>query len=542
MKLHFLGGANEVGASCTLIEIDEKRILVDAGIRMNGKPDEQLPDLEALWEAGPPHAVLLTHAHTDHTGALPELEKMLPRDVMVYCTAPTKDITRVLLNDAAGRSVESDYQNRVDNVLWRMRPISVNKSIKICESVTATWVPAGHILGASMIHIQDKQAQESILMTGDVSGANQLTIPGMALPSIQPDAMIMESTYGNRLHVDIRAQRRRLVSDVARVIERDGKVLLPVFAVGRAQEVILILKDAMERGEIRKFPVYVDGRMVRDINRLYTKHRKFLSSSLQRQLKRGEDIFYSDNIREVVSPEDRESILSGESCCIVAAAGMLVGGRSVWYTKRLAGNTANLIGLTGYQAEGNPGRELEGLIGEKDLEKRVVSLPNDEKKNCETENRVSVQVLCTVQKYSLSAHADNSQLTALPEKVQPRRKVFLGHGNQKAREELAASVHERLPAVEVVLPENGSSHTVEKHPGIANGRPLDHGRILAELYDSVVRMGLSGPFSARQLAERCFGTEATTPTTVEFFRLGLWLDSRFFERGSDDLFYLQHPV
>ena len=152
-------------------------------------------------------------------------------------------------------------------------------------------------------------------------------------------------------------------------------------------------------------------------------------------------------------------------------------------------------------------------------------------------------MLCQVpERYTLTAHADRGELTALPEKVQPRR-LFLAHGNQEAREALSKSIRQKCPNVDVQLPENGSSHTVEKHPGIANGRRLDHGRILTELYDSVLRMGLAGPFSARQLAERYFGTEATTPTTVEFLRLGLlWLNPRFFKRGSDDLFYLRQPV
>ena len=538
MNFTFFGGANEVGASCTLIEIDKKRILVDAGIRPNGKPDEQLPDLEALWEAGLPHAVLLTHAHTDHTGALPDLEKMLRQDVKVYCTAPTKDITRKLLNDAARRR-DDDYIEHVRSALHRMQCVNFNQRKDICEGVTATWIPAGHILGAAMIHIQGQK--ESVLMTGDVSVANQLTIPGMDSPPLNPDVMVMESTYGDRLHKSRSKESTKLIKAVANTIEKGGKVLLPVFAVGRSQEVILILKNAMERGDIRKVRVYVDG-MVGDVNNVYANHGESLSDRLRRRLKRDEDIFYSDNIMKVPRHFNRHSILSGPPCCIVASSGMLVGGRSVWYTKHFAGNPANLIGLTGYQAEGNPGRELEGLIGEKDLEKRVVSLPDDEKKDCETENRVAVKVLCKVSKYPLSAHADRNQLTSLAEKVRPRLKVFLVHGNLGAREELAASVHERLPAVELVLPENGSSHTVEKHAGIANGRSLNHSRILIEVSTFLRKMGFKGPFSDRELTEIWFGTEATTPTTVDFFRWCLWLDSRFFKRRSDGLFYPWQPV
>ena len=373
MNIKFFGGANEVGASCALIEIDEKRILVDAGIRMNVEPDKKFPDFEALRQAGPPDVVLLTHAHTDHTGALPELEKWLAPEVPVYCTAPTKDITGVLLNDVVKRSKPDEkdcIKARVANALRRKECVGFNERKEVCIGIHATWIPSGHILGAAMIYIEGQP--EKILITGDVSVANQLTIPGMSLPPLQPDVMIMESTYGNRHHVDIHAERQRLVSDVARTIDRGGKALLPVFAVGRAQEVILILKDAMERGEI-KCPVYVDG-MVRDINSVYANHREFLSPSLQRQLERDENIFCSDNLSEVSrleAREERDSILSGEPCCIVTSSGMLNGGMSSWYAKRLAKDPANLIGLAGYQAEGNPGRELENLIGEEDPEKTL---------------------------------------------------------------------------------------------------------------------------------------------------------------------------
>ena len=506
MKLHFFGGANEVPASCTLIELDEKRIEVDGGIRMKGKPDEQLPDLEASWEAGLPHAVLLTHAHTDHTGALPELEKMLPRDVMIYCTAPTKDIARVLFNDAAKRR-EPEYEDCVAKALRRMKVIPFNEPIPIAKGVTATWIPAGHILGAAMIFIEG--GQECILITGDVSGANQLTIPCMALPSIQPDAMIMESTYGNRLSVDIRAERRRLVSDVARVIERDGKALLPVFAVGRAQEVILILKDAMERGEIRKFPVYVDG-MVRSINRVYSQFCDELAPDLQCRSQRGEDIFYSDSIREVSSRDERDMILSAsQPCCIVASSGMLNGGASNEYAMALANNRKNLIAITGYQAEGTPGR---AFVDEKDPAKRILAL----------DGKPFLPAPCGVERYNLSAHADRHQLTELVKKVGPR-KVFFVHGDQDARESLARSVQEACPCVEVILPRNGKTYAVRHYTGIVSEQSLPLDMMLPMVLDFVATNGLKGPFCASDFAQMYYGTEATNPSHVASFLLCLWL-------------------
>ncbi len=270
MRITFLGGANEVGASCTLIEIEEKRILVDAGIRQNVKPDKQLPDLDKI---GKIDAFLLTHAHTDHTGALPGLVSSLPACVKGYCTPVTKPITRVLLEDSKNH-LEPEEQKKslftpeaIDTALDYldfMETVQWNTPVKICDGVKARWIPAGHILGAAMIYIQGKR--ESILITGDVSVNDQKTVPGMSMSDLpyQPDVMVMESTYGDRPHKDRAKEEKRLVSEVARVIQVGGKVLIPVFAIGRSQEVILILKEAMERGQIREFPVYVDG-MVRAV-------------------------------------------------------------------------------------------------------------------------------------------------------------------------------------------------------------------------------------------------------------------------------------
>ena len=146
------------------------------------------------------------------------------------------------------------------------------------------------------------------------------------------------------------------------MLKADGKVLIPAFAVGRSQEVILILKDAMERGEIREFPVYVDG-MVQKVNEIYSDSDfvNELSRPLQRKAERGENLFYSDVIRPVGSNGKPKEILSGEPCCIIASSGMLIGGKSVDYAKDLACDPKNLIAITEYQAEGTPGRALLDL-------------------------------------------------------------------------------------------------------------------------------------------------------------------------------------
>lgn len=517
IKLRFFGGADEVGASCTLIEIDGRFILVDAGIRMGPGEDSKWPDFSALDK---PDALLLTHEHSDHTGALPLLAKENKLPEKVYCTPATQEIAWILFDDAQGREQKSESPEydftHICETHRRMVLGAVEwmKPVQVCEGVTARWIPAGHILGAAMIYIEGKR--ERILITGDVSVADQLTIPGLKVPAwCRPDVMVMESTYGDRQHKDRAEQEAALIRNVIRVIKAGGKVLIPAFAVARSQEVILALKDAMERERI---PVYVDG-MVLKVNEVYAYH---VGKS-----------FYSDFVKKVGSDEERASISSksGPPCCIIASSGMLNGGRSNYYAKRLASDSKNLIAITGYQAEETLGSKLLELR-KKPKGDRVLNLDERE-----------VNVKCDVKQYSLSAHADQKQLTELAEEVQPR-KLFLVHGDKDARKKLAESVRERSPAVDVQLPKNGGEYTYTKRAGIADGRKFCRQGI-SELYAYLVEAGEKGPFRVRELADIWFGTERTTLKEEKWFQLILAkVRQKFFVQDSRfrDLFHLRPSV
>ena len=514
IKLHFLGGADEVGASCTLIEIDGHRILVDAGIRMGPGKNSKWPDFSALDK---PDALLLTHAHSDHTGALPLLARENKLPEKVYCTRATQEIAWILFDDAQEREQKSESPeygfSHICKANRRMVLGAVEwmKPVQVCDGVTARWIPAGHILGAAMIYIEGKR--ESILMTGDVSGDSQLTIPGMVVPEwCCPDVMVMESTYGDRQHENRAEQEAKLIRDVIQVAKSGGKVLIPAFAVARSQEVILILKDAMEKEQV---PVYVGG-MVRDVNDVYLRHIN--------------KPFYSDFVGEVGQKEGAR-ILSGSPCCIIASSGMLNGGRSNYYAKCLAGDRNNLIAITGYQAKGTPGDELLELK-KKPKTDRVLNLDEQE-----------VPVECDVKRYSLSAHADQKQLTDLVERLKPHT-CFLVHGDGCARKKLAESVRERSPAVDVQLPKNSDEYTYTKRAGIADGREFCRQRI-SELYDSLVKAGEKGPFRVRELAEIWFGTERTTLKEEKWIQLILAkVRQKFFVQDSRfrDLFHLRPSV
>ena len=518
MHAHFLGGANEVGASSTLITIEGQRILVDAGVRMGPGEDSKWPDFSALDK---PDTLLLTHAHSDHTGALSLLARENKLPEKVYCTRATQQIAWILFDDAQRREQESespeyDFTHICEaNRRMVLGAVEWMKPVHVCDGVTARWIPAGHILGAAMIYIEGKR--ERILITGDVSDADQLTIPGLKMPDwCRPDVMVMESTYGDcPQHKNRAEEEAALIEDVIRVNKEGGKVLIPAFAVARSQEVILVLKDAMGREGI---PLYVDG-MILKVNEVYEHH---VGQS-----------FCSDFVKKVGSDEERTSISSksGPPCCIIASSGMLNGGRSNYYAKRLASDSKNLIAITGYQAEETLGRKLLELR-KKPKGDHVLNL--DERK---------VNVKCDVKQYSLSAHADQTQLAELVEKMQPR-KLFLVHGDKDARKKLVESVRERSLTVDVQLPENGGEYTYTKQAGIADGREFCRQGI-SELYDYLVEAGAKGPFRVRELAEIWFGTEWTTLKEEKLFGWLLSLDWQTFfvrDRRSPDLFHLRRTV
>lgn len=544
MRLHFLGGADEVGASCTLVEIEGRRILVDAGIRMGASSGAQLPNLAVLDEVGKPEDVVLTHAHTDHSGALPVLIGGLPADMRIHCTQATRAITRVLLSDAVKIMHERGERDgelplyppeAADACLSRMAPVPFLSTIPLCGGeIKATWIPAGHILGAASIYIEGKR--ESLLMTGDVSVANQQTIPGMVVPQCKPDVMVMESTYGNRQHADRAQQEAALAQRVAEVIAAGGRVLVPAFAVGRAQEVILVLSRAMRRGRIPAFPVFVDG-MVRSVNAVYAAFPNELTPSVRRRVLKGDDPFYSEFVTPVNAPSERDRVLKGPPCCIVASSGMLVGGASSYYAARMAGNTENLIAITGYQDEESPGRALLNLA------QRPAATPTEPAS--ESEERVlvlngrRVPIGCRVETYSLSAHADGGELASLVRRLAPQS-VYLVHGDADARRALAANIDVILPGG-AHLPDNGGVCTtqvaerrrrgygraVQLH-GLSRQRMADANSV-AVVRDYVLETGLKGPFRVQDLAEIWYGTAGMDLEKMEAFKVLLDSEQRQFE-------------
>ncbi|MFW5748232.1 MAG: MBL fold metallo-hydrolase [Chloroflexota bacterium] len=453
MRLTFLGGADEVGASSTLVEIAGKRLLIDAGIRISprsnrGIQNDQLPDLRPISEAGGPDYVLVTHAHTDHTGALPLVLEQYPH-VPVLATRPTEVLTGILQRDAQ-RIMKSrqDQEGELpifdevasDRLMRAFQTVEFGHPVRLGEGLQVTYHPAGHIAGAAMLVLESEEG--TLVMSGDVSMNDQRAVVSAALPRIKADALVLESTYGGKLHANRTAEEKRLIDTLAAIAGAGGRALIPAFALGRAQEVIQIILAYRDQLEV---PIYVDG-MVRSVCQGYAGFADLLPRSTVRAA--GENpLFFRDKVRPVTSAAMREEIARGsDPCVIVASSGMLTGGASVIYARHLAPDPRSAILLTGYQDEEAPGRHLQRMMRERQEGDQALLKIDGQ----------PVTVRCQIDTYSLSAHADEMELVSMAEALEAEA-VMLVHGDERARHSLASALRQR--GRRVITPKIGQTQS-----------------------------------------------------------------------------------
>ena len=344
----------------------------------------------------------------------------------------TKDLVKVLLYDSLkimnNRDAEIPLyaEADVENTLNRIFTINYEVKFPIFEDMFITFYNAGHIAGASCVYLQSSEG--AVFYSGDFSVFSQRTVEGAKLPKLRPDVAIVESTYGDRLHSNREIEERNLIEAVNECIENSGKMIIPAFALGRAQEVILILKSAMNKGSLKNVKVYVDG-MVRDINRVYKNNPLYLKNSLGKKILRGLSPFYDDNIIEIKTTENREEILAQkEPVVIISSSGMLTGGPSTFYAEKIAPMENGYIVITGYQDEESPGRKILDLIDADEDSDRYLNI-----------NGLNIPVKCKVKKVGLSAHADKNEIKGVLERISPRN-IILVHGNEEVIKSLGKEI------------------------------------------------------------------------------------------------------
>ncbi|MBX8465000.1 MBL fold metallo-hydrolase [Deinococcus sp. RIT780] len=437
-----LGGTDEVGASSYLYLLKEGNLLIDAGLRPGQVGEAALPQLERLQEH-PPSAMVLTHAHLDHVAALPVVTRRYPK-LPVYCTEATARIAALVLADTLKVSTEQGYPmfsaGEMKRSLERLRPIPYFQRVSD-HGFAFELYPSGHLLGAASVLIMS--GGRTVFHTGDVSNVDTPVVNAAWLPAqvTAVDAVVSESTYGDTLLPSRKEQVRTFVAAIGETLRAGGRVLIPSFALGRAQEITQILHTAMASGLLPAAPIHLDG-LTRSMTQAYEDMLPLLPKPLQnRRESSGQPVFLSGTVHLVSNRQDRERIIaSDQAAVVVASSGMLHAGASPQYARAWLPHPENALFVVGYQDAESPGRRLLELQQGGD-----VSLPDSQG------GRELIPAYARVERFYLSAHADRGGLLGMIARYSPG-KVLLTHGELGPRANLAGYLNSKY---EVSLPEAG---------------------------------------------------------------------------------------
>ncbi len=449
--LTFLGAAREVGRSAILVNTNESTVLLDSGISVGGKnpfprfdhPAFRLDDLDAI---------VVTHAHLDHSGALPLLFKYGYRGP-VYLTKPTRDLIMLLLYDYLNLSQKMGITpffswRDVVNLMNHMITLDYGETVDISPDIKLTLYNAGHILGSSLAHLNIESARYNILYTGDFRYRDTKLLDKAIRRFPRVEALIMECTYCGESDVlpSLKEAEDYLFSIIRETTERGGKVLIPALAVGRAQEIMLSMVDGFKRGELPDVPIYLDG-MIYDSTAIHSAYPDYLSSYVRnRVFKEDKDPFTDPHFNFIGSPDERPDVTTGGPAVIIAPSGMLTGGPSVEYLRLMAPNESNSIVLVSYQAEGTLGRKIrEGA--------KEIRVPNEEGELVTIRVKARVHVV-----EGFSAHADKVQLLTYLNTIEPRpHRVFLVHGEESKIRSFMPLAHKSISGMRFSSPHIGET-------------------------------------------------------------------------------------
>ncbi|MEM0340057.1 MAG: beta-CASP ribonuclease aCPSF1 [Acidilobaceae archaeon] len=455
-----LGGFSEIGRSAILIDTGESKVLLDSGISPADSSASGIPNFDAPeFRIEDLDAVVVTHAHLDHIASLPLLYKYGYRGP-VFMTLPTRDLVLLLLTDfielAKKEGREPLYtMKELSLMMSRIITVGYNSVTDVAPDIKLTLVDAGHVLGSSLVHLHIGQGLFNIVYTGDIKYYRIKTDKALRLLPPAEDtfhrveALIIEGTYGSKNPQPREKAEEELVNVINKAVERKGKVLIPVMAVGRSQEMLYILNTFMKEKKIPEIPIYVDG-MIYEATAIYTEYPELLSKQPRDiMMYHGENIFLGSTTVYVNDESTRtEAIESQGPAVILSTSGMMTGGPVLEYFKHLAPDEKNILAFVTYQAPGTLARRLaEGL--------REVDLPEDGKVK-----KVKVNMEVTAIE-GFTGHATRDELLNFLKHLKPKpRSVILCHGEPSSLLSLGVEIKrswERLNfqgPPEVVIPEN----------------------------------------------------------------------------------------
>ncbi len=455
LSIAFQGAARTVTGSRHRIRFGERSWLFDCGIYQGHRDEAERINRTFAFRPEELDAVVLSHAHLDHTGNLPTL---VARGFAgpVHCTAATADLSRFMLTDSAhlmARDVDRVNRHRkgrplreplyapedVTTTMDRIERHAYHEAWSLFEGARVEYFNAGHILGAALttFEFNDNGRTLRLGMGGDLGRPNR---PILVDPERHPgvDVLVLESTYGDRFHRSVEEAERALVEIVERTAARGGRLLVPAFAVGRTQELVATFHALCERGQVRDLPIFVDSPMAREATGVFVRHPECFDAETRAAFARGDGApFGFSRLRYVGSPEESRALNSEKTpCIIIAASGMCEGGRILHHLRHGLPDPRNTVLFVGYQAAGTLGRRLRDGV-------RPVNVFGE-----------PVEVAAEIAAIDgFSAHADQRELVEWVTSLTPSpRRIFLVHGELESAETLAAVLRARTSA-DVRIPE-----------------------------------------------------------------------------------------
>ncbi len=436
IRVMALGGFREVGRSCLLVQTPNSKVLIDVGVNpATGDPTKAYPYLNMTgFSLKDIDAIVVSHGHMDHMGFLPYLFAY-GYEGPVYCTPPTRDFMVLLQQDYLNLckkafNVDPPYTKKdIYKELRNIITVDYEEVVDITPEIKMTLYNAGHMLGSASVHLHIGEGAHNLVYSGDIKfGFTRLFDPATThFPRLE--TLFVESTYGGRNDISVNRfdSEKRLFQIIKDVAANRGKVLIPVFAVGRAQEMMLVLEEMARREPDFNIPIYIDG-MIMEASAIHTAYPEYLREQLQRRILSDRSPFESPLIR-VAKGMTREEIVNGEPAIILAPSGMLTGGPSYEYLKLMADDPKNALLFVGYQSALSLGSKVQRGM------KELPILGDDGKmKTLNINMRVE-----TVEGFS--GHSDRAQLMAYLKNLRPMpERVLTMHGDWGKTEEFARSI------------------------------------------------------------------------------------------------------
>ncbi|MFC4544057.1 beta-CASP ribonuclease aCPSF1 [Halosolutus amylolyticus] len=434
IRVTTLGCCREVGRASFVLHTPNTRVLIDCGDKPGAEgevPYLHVPEAMPLTEID---AVVLTHAHLDHSALLPLLFKY-GYDGPIYTTEPTRDLMGLLqldyLDVASKEGRTPPYSSeQVRQAIKRTIPVEYGDVTDIAPDIKLTMHNAGHILGSATAHFHVGDGFYNLVFSGDIHHEPTRLFNGAVNNFPRAEAMVLESTYGrqNDYQTDTEKSEARVRQIIRETYDRDGTVVIPAFAVGRSQELMLVLEEAMREDEIPTMPIYLDG-MIREATAIHTAYPEYLRDGLrQRILHEDENPFIADQFQQVDGGQPmREEIASGEPSIILSTSGMVTGGPIMSWIELLGPDSENTLLFVGYQAEGTLGRRIESGRTDVTLEGTHLTLH------------------CRIESVSgFSGHADREGLEQYVEEMNPRpERILCVHGDEQATDQLSSALYQK---------------------------------------------------------------------------------------------------